>query len=558
MEQRWYDKGVNLPNGELPEMVNAKRRDVLKAAVSGAALIGVAGAQGARAAEPRTLTIAWDTDIDTLDPASFKSIGAYTVQANIYDTPLMWKVEPVKGSPGLYRSQPGEYEGGAVRSWSFEDNGATLVMKIRPGMVFPSGRKVTAAAVKYTLDRGLQSPGYMRIVLPLLLRITKPEQFELRDAETVVVRMPASSPFALDAMVLANDAIMDPDEVKQHATADDPWATAWLKRNSAGLGPYRLVENTPGVQIVLEATRNYWRPAPYFERIVCKFVPNESDRLLLMKRKAIDFVAGRSGLSPRSIKSVQGEAGLRTDTVPDTTCHWLSMNTGKPPFNNALVRQAVNYAIPIQAIIPNVLFGYGAQMKSPVPSLTPGYDPTLSPYKYDPAKAKALMQQAGLGGAPIPVDLSIRVGWQPHEEASVWIQRELERIGFKVNIVKETDATFRQMATQGKHLLSIETWQSWINDPFYHLYFNFHSKAKTTNTSFYSNPALDQVLDANMFEPDAAKRLAGAKQAQKILIDDAVWGFLWYDNWTRVMRSNLVGVEKRWDTFERFYAMKSV
>ena len=59
-----------------------------------------------------------------------------------------------------------------------------------------------------------------------------------------------------------------------------------------------------------------------------------------------------------------------------------------------------------------------------------------------------------------------------------------------------------------------------------------------------------------MFEPDAAKRLAGAKQAQKILIDDAVWGFLWYDNWTSRHARRLGRIEKRWDTFERFYAMK--
>ena len=68
------------------------------------------------------------------------------MQANIYDSPLMWKVDPVAGSPGLYRSKPGEFEGSVARAWSFEDNGATLVMKIRQGMKFPSGRPVNAAA----------------------------------------------------------------------------------------------------------------------------------------------------------------------------------------------------------------------------------------------------------------------------------------------------------------------------------------------------------------------------------------------------------------------------
>jgi peptide/nickel transport system substrate-binding protein len=176
----------------------------------------------------------------------------------------------------------------------------------------------------------------------------------------------------------------------------------------------------------MEATPGYWRPKPYFERVVLKLVPNEADRVLLLKRKAVDLVAGRPGLSPKNVKALEGEPGLKVFSVPDTTCHFLCMNQKKPPFDNKLVRQAVNYAIPIQAILPNVLFGYGVQMKSPVPNLTPSYLGDYSPYKHDIAKAKALMKEAGMDKAPIPVDLAVRVGWPTHEQASVWLQRELE------------------------------------------------------------------------------------------------------------------------------------
>lgn len=514
------------------------------------------GLSPATAQTKKTLTVAWDTDVDTLDPASFKSIGGYTIQANIYDSPLMWKVEPVEGKPGLFRSKPGEFEGGIAEAWSLENNNATLVLTIRKGAKFSDGRPVTAATVKYLFDRGLQSPGYMRILFPRLMRITKPEQFEVRNENTLAINMPGSSPMTLDVMALINNALLDPEAVKANATAEDPWATNWLKRNAAGLGPYELVKNEPGVEIIIEARKYYWRPAPFFERVVFKFVPNEADRVLLLKRKAVDIVVGRPGLSPRNVKSLEGESSLKIFTVPDTTCHWLCMNSQFAPLDNVKVRQAINYAIPIQAIIPNVLYGYGSEMKSPVPSLTPGYDGTVSPYKHDLAKAKALMAEAGLGKAPIPINLAIRVGWQPHEQAATWIQAELEKIGFKVSIVKETDATFRQLASKGEHQLSIESWQSWINDPFYHLFFNFHSTAKGTNTAFYNNPEVDKIIDDNMHEANQTKRLAEAKRLQKILIDQAVWGNLWYDNWTRVMRSDLVGIEKRWDTFERYFNMK--
>jgi peptide/nickel transport system substrate-binding protein len=539
-------------------MINeADRREFLKLTAATLAATGAALTPNMVAAQgKRTLTVAWDTDIDTLDPASFKSIGGYTVQANLYDSPLMWKVQPVSGKPGLLQSRPGEMEGGIAESWAFEKDGATLLLKIRSGVKFPSGRPVNATAVKYLFDRGLQSPGYMRILFPRLLRVTKPEQIEVRDEHTVAINMPASSPMTLDTMALINNALLDPAEVKAHATTEDPWATNWMKRNTAGLGPYSLVKNEPGVEVILESRPDHWRGAPYFERVVFKFVPNEADRVLLLKRKAVDIVVGRPGLSPRNVKALEGQAGLKIVSLPDTTCHWVCMNSQKAPFNNVKVRQAINYAIPIQAILPSVLFGYGSEMKSPVPSLTPGHDATASPYKHDIEKAKALMREAGVSGAAIPVDLAVRVGWQPHEQAAVWIQTELEKIGFKVNIVKETDATFRQLASKGDHQLSIESWQSWINDPFYHLFFNFHSSAKGTNTGFYSNPEVDKLIDDNMHERDGAKRIAAAKRVQKILIDDAAWGHLWYDNWTRVMRTDLVGIEKRWDTFERYFNMK--
>jgi peptide/nickel transport system substrate-binding protein len=537
-------------------MSTMDRRSFLKVTAGAAALGGVAvrPARGA-AQDKRTLVVAWDTDIDTLDPAQFKAIGGYVTIANCYDTPIAWKVQPIQGKPGFFLSKPAQWDPAIAESWATERDGATIVLKVRKNVKFASGRPVTAHAVKYCFDRGLQSPGYMRLLFPALLGIKSPEQFEVRDDYTFAMKMPQPNPMGMDIIAISNNAMMDPDEVKAHATAQDPWAAEWLKRNIAGIGPYRLAKNEPGVEIVLEATRGYWRPEAYFQRIVLKFVPNEADRVLLLKRKAIDMVVGRPGLSPKNVKSLEGEQGLKVLNVPDTTCHYLCMNQKKAPFDNVKVRQAVNYAIPIQAIMPSVLFGYATQMKSPLPHLTPGYTGNLSPYRHDIEKAKQLMKEAGVR-TPIPVKLAIRVGYVTHEQASVWLQRELEKIGFKVEIVKETDATFRQVAIKGDHELSIESWQSWVNDPWYHLNFLMHTNSKFTNASFYSNPVLDRIIEESLAETSPDRRLGNARVAQKILIDDAVWGFLWYDSWTRVMKTDVTGIEKRWDTFERYYGAR--
>jgi peptide/nickel transport system substrate-binding protein len=542
----------------MPRFRGQSRRGLLKWAGlgGGAALACGILPRLAEAQDVSTLTVGWGSDIDSLDPAQFKSDGAYIVQCNIYDTVIGWGAEPMPGRPGLFFAKPGKFVGGVGESWTYENDGKTLVVKIRRNLKFPSGKPVDARAVKYLFDRGLQSPGYSRLIFPTLLGVTEPDQFEVRDDTTFVINMPAPSAMLLDVLALSNNSLLDPDVVKAHATTDDPWASDWLKRNTAGLGPYRIVSNQPGVEVVLEATPNYWGPAPYFKRVVAKYTPNEANRILLLKRKAIDMVIGPSSMSPKNLKNLETEPGLKVVSLPDTNCNFVSMNLKKPPFDNVKVRQAVNYAIPIQAIIPNVVYGYGEQMKSPIPSQTPGYDGLLSPYKYDLAKAKLLMQQAGVGTGPRPVKLAVRVGYEPHEQAAVWIQRELEKIGFEVSIEKETDATFRQLSSNGDHELSIESWQSWVNDPVYHLYWNFHSKALGTNKGFYANPVIDKLIDDNIREGDLIKRTAGVKEAQRILLEDAVWGLLWYDNWSRVMRSELLGIEKLWDSLERFGKME--
>src|SRR5260370_28685757 len=128
----------------------------------------------------------------------------------------------------------------------------------------------------------------MKLIFPTLIQVSAPEQFVVRDDYTFAIAMKAPSPMGLDTVALSNNAILDPEEVKAHVTGDDPWATEWLKRNQASVGPYRLVKNEPGVEIVLEAPPRYCRPKPHFGRVGLKPGPNPPDRVLLLKRQAAD------------------------------------------------------------------------------------------------------------------------------------------------------------------------------------------------------------------------------------------------------------------------------
>jgi len=286
---------------------------------------------------------------------------------------------------------------------------------------------------------------------------------------------------ALDVVTLSNNAIIDPEEAKAHATKDDPWAGEWLKRKRGRRRPYHLVRNEPGVEVVLESTKGYWRPEPYFQRIVLKFVPNEADRVLLLKKKAIDMVVGRPGLSPKNVKSLEGEQGLRVFQVPDTTCHWLCMNGSKPPFDNTLVRQAVNYAIPIQAILHQRAVRYGTQMKDARPAPHPGLQRHALAVQVRPREGQGPHGGGRREGAD-PRRARHPRGYTTHEAASVWDParaREDRVQGFH----RAGDRRHVPPGGhQGGHGLSIESFQSWVNDPWYHLVFNFHDEVQVHPT----------------------------------------------------------------------------
>ena len=98
----------------------------------------------------------------------------------------------------------------------------------------------------------------------------------------------------------------------------DPWAAEWVKRNTPGSGPTRLVKNSPASRSCWRPPKGYWRPQARFQKVVLKFVPNEADRVLLLKRKAVDLVVGRPGLSPRSIKAFESEQGLQGSSACPT------------------------------------------------------------------------------------------------------------------------------------------------------------------------------------------------------------------------------------------------
>jgi peptide/nickel transport system substrate-binding protein len=174
-------------------------------------------------------------------------------------------------------------------SWTVDDGGKTITVKLKHGIKSPYGNEFTAADYRWSWDRrfAMKSVGkFMGDVLGL----DGPDSVEVVDPSTVRFHLRGPSPifFKLLAQCYYGGPF-DATEAKKHATAADPWAKEWLRTHSDGFGPYQVDKVTPGSETILTLNPNWSGPPPFFNRVIMKVVPNSSARLSLLKAGQVDI-----------------------------------------------------------------------------------------------------------------------------------------------------------------------------------------------------------------------------------------------------------------------------
>ena len=175
---------------------------------------------------------------------------------------------------------------------------------------------------------------------------------------------------------------------KEMATADDPWARAFLDTNVAGFGPYALKEITRGQQMVATARPEYYGDKPFFETVVFREVPASATRLQLLQGGAVDIA---QNLAPTEMKSLAGNPEAKVTSIEASQMLWIELNTAFAPLDNIKVRQALNYAMPKDEVVATILQGFGKKMTTFMPDFYPGATAEFYDYDYDIEKAKALL-----------------------------------------------------------------------------------------------------------------------------------------------------------------------
>jgi peptide/nickel transport system substrate-binding protein len=489
----------------------------------------------AQTARP-TIVVAYDGDIDHVELMQFRSISAYDATANLYEPLLTQKL--VANDKGELIGQR-EFEAAGAESWEVSKDGTVFTFKLRKDAKFADGTPIKASDYKYTFDRAITGPGYLGLLTPFMA-IKSADQVKVIDDYTLQIT--TERPAALTETIIAFQVFgaISQETAKKNATTEDKWAEKWFRTNSNSSGPYGIGKWNAGVEYLFTPNPNYWRGADFFKNsgLVFRVVPEAATREQLLRTGDVDVALG---IPYGDLAKLAEDKNITVHAIPTTRIYHLGMNNKVKPLDDVRVRQAISMAIPYDAIIKNVIHGYGELPKSPVSVGMEGHTDEYWTYgKHDIAAAKALLKEAGLADG-FKIDLTVPQEDQARVDTAVWIQSGLAEIGITVNVNAVPTAKFSELVTSHNLPFFIQEWYSWGNDPFYQLTFNLKCDA-FPNYVQYCNKQVDELIDKGTFSRDKTEREKLIKQAQEIIVKEAPWAFLYQPQWIVTTRSNVTGI----------------
>ena len=368
------------------------------------------------------IAITYKDDVATLDPAIGYDWQNWSMIKSLFD--------------GLMDYEPGTtiLKPDLAESYEISPDGQTFTFKLRQGVKFHNGREMTADDVKYSIDRVVdpktQSPGSGFFASIKGYDDAAAEKTQGLAGITVVdpytIKFELTRPDAtfLHVMAINFSHVVPKEEVEKYG--------ADFGKHPVGTGAFKLAEWTLGQRVVFEKNADYWNKGlPYLNKITFEIGQEPIVALLRLQKGEID-VPG-DGIPPAKFQEVMGDPAQKERVVEGGQLHtgYITMNVNIPPFDNVKVRQAVNMAINKDRIV-QLINNRAVPANQPLPPSMPGYAKDYKGYAYDPAKAKELLAEAGVGEG-FETDL-YAMNTDPNPRIAQGIQQDLAAIGIKANI----------------------------------------------------------------------------------------------------------------------------
>ncbi|MCX6033116.1 MAG: ABC transporter substrate-binding protein [Chloroflexi bacterium] len=458
-----------------------------------------------------TLTYGLLFSPSAIDPHVGSSWDSGAAVANVYD-PLVNADANGNPVPGL------------AQSWTISDDGKTITFKLRQGVKFHDGTPFNAAAVKFSFDRIVDPKTKSSFAVNLLGPYKATEVVD--DTTAKVTLSEAFAPF-LANLSLPYVAMVSP-------TAVAKWGADY-QMHQVGTGPFMMKEYVLNQQLVLVKNPDYnWPPASakhqgaaYLDQVIFKFVPDTTARAKALQAGDLDVARE---LSPEQAPRLAQDPNfsLKVTAMPGQTMQFF-MNTQKSPTDDLKVRQALLYAVDSRVAANTIFQGYFPVAYGPLAQNTLGYDPTLKDlYPYDPAKAAALLKEAGWvdtnndgvrekDGKPLTLQV-IMQNWGHIQELAQLMQGQLAQVGVKLELQMMSYPAALKAVGDGNYHLSPYGGGGW--DP--SVLRDYFASDAYFNWSKISMPDLDKILAQAGQSLKAEDRVKLYQQAQQIIMKNAL------------------------------------
>lgn len=465
-----------------------------------------------KAAAPAKDTLVYGRGGDSvsLDPITTTEGETFKVTINIFETLLNYGEQDTTIHPGL------------AEKWEVSDDGLTYTFNLRQGVKFHDGTDFNADAVIYNFDRWMNGDAEKFPYYTMFGGFKADEghvikEIKALDEHTVqfILKRP-QAPF-LKNLAMSMFGIASPTALEKFG--DD------FRSNPVGTGPFKFVEWKPNDRIVIEKNPEYWdKELPKLNRIIFRVIPENTARLNALANGEIDVM---DGLNNSDEATVLANDQLQIIERPSMNVGYLGLTTTRKPFDNKLVRQAINHAIDKQTIIDAFYGGKALPAKNPMPPSIEGYNDAIEEYPYDLEKAKALLKEAGYEDG-FEIDLWAMPVARPYmpeaQKVAEVIQESLSQINVKANIQSVDWATYLDMATDGEFDMFMLGWTGDNGDPDNFLYTLLDKDSiGSNNNAQYSNDELHDILIEAQTVADQEKRNELYKKAQEIIHEDAPW-----------------------------------
>lgn len=487
---------------------------------------GDAGSNGGtETSQQDRLVVAQNADAVSLDLHASNDSNSSLINVQIFETLVTQDVN-MEINPGL------------ATDWRQIDE-LTWEFDLKEGVTFHNGEPFTADDVYFTLQRALRSPNVAVIVDQI-----DPDGIEVIDEHTI--RISTIQPFAPILSHLAHSATGIMSEV---AVTEMEADGTNVGQNPIGTGPFEFVRWQAGDFVELRRFEDYHGDKPVFSELVIRTITEGNNRSIELETGAVDISLSIQAMDRNRIDADDDLQLLATKNLSTT---YVGFNLNKEPFDNVLVRQAINYAVNSQAILDHVLDGVGEVSRGPIGANVWGSNTDEAIYEWNLERAKELMAEAGF-----PDGFSTTI-WTSNSATTVdivtAIAAQLREIGISVEIQQFEWGAYIDALATGDHEMFIMGWGSVTGDADYGLFPLFHSSvpAEAGNRTFFANDRVDELLQQGRSTTDEAERLEIYAEAQAIIVEEAPWIFLVTGEVSAGLQGNIRGFQLNPANHHRF------